>query len=114
MDWIYLSQDGDRWRALVNTVLNLRDPQNVGDFRVAERHEASQGLNCTEDVGNCFDVLSGRASEFFIRSSDLDFYHGVSCWKPDQGYLQTVATSQAIPGPKLLKAVNKLGNECAT
>jgi hypothetical protein len=24
MDWIYLAQDGDQWRALVNTVMNLR------------------------------------------------------------------------------------------
>jgi hypothetical protein len=29
MDWIDLGQDGDRWRALVNTVMNLRIPQNV-------------------------------------------------------------------------------------
>jgi hypothetical protein len=25
-DWIDMAQDGDQWRALVNTVLNLRVP----------------------------------------------------------------------------------------
>jgi hypothetical protein len=31
MDWIELAKDRDRWRVLVNVVMNLRVQQNVGN-----------------------------------------------------------------------------------
>jgi hypothetical protein len=32
MGWIDLAQDRDQWRALVNTIMNLHVPLNVGKF----------------------------------------------------------------------------------
>jgi hypothetical protein len=37
VDWIGLVQDMNRWRVIVNSVLNLRAPRMLGNYRVASR-----------------------------------------------------------------------------
>jgi len=32
MDWIDLAMDRDRWRVLVNAIMNLQIPQNAGNL----------------------------------------------------------------------------------
>jgi hypothetical protein len=32
VDWIDVAQDRDQWRALMNTIMNLRVPSNAGSF----------------------------------------------------------------------------------
>jgi hypothetical protein len=35
LDWIHLAQDSAQWRALVNTVMNLRVPSEAGNLLVS-------------------------------------------------------------------------------
>jgi hypothetical protein len=42
VDWINLAQDTDRWRALVNTALNLRVSQKAGNLKTNREILASQ------------------------------------------------------------------------
>jgi hypothetical protein len=37
MDWVGLAEDSDMWKALVNSVLNLRVPQNAGKLACVQR-----------------------------------------------------------------------------
>jgi len=51
MDWIGLARHSNRWRILVNAVMNLRVPLNTGAFFTSEELLASrEGLCSTELV----------------------------------------------------------------
>jgi hypothetical protein len=50
IDWIDVAQDRDRWRAVVYTVMNLRIPQNVGNFLSGLRRFSFSGKTLLHGV----------------------------------------------------------------
>jgi hypothetical protein len=63
MDWIDLAHDRDQWRALVNTVMNLRVLQKAGKFlsgcTIGSFSRRAQLLNPMKSYLNAYSVDSG-------------------------------------------------------
>jgi hypothetical protein len=52
VDWIGLAKDRNRWRALVNSVLNLQVPLNAGKLSSGTQLVSSQVLLCSVKLGS--------------------------------------------------------------
>jgi hypothetical protein len=105
MDWIDLAQNRDQWRALVNTVMNLRAPWNIGKFlsscTIGGFSRRAQLLLVKEDIKICEDdnlirlfcfwtlsiyfLFKTRRFGYLILSPSLDKkptqLGPISCWR---------------------------------
>jgi hypothetical protein len=50
VDWIGLAQDKYRWRALVNSVMNIRVPYNVGNYRMVAQLVACRAVHSSKEL----------------------------------------------------------------
>ena len=53
MDWIDLTRDRDRWRAVNNTVMNHRVPLNAGNFLTSCEPVSFLGRTLLHGVSKC-------------------------------------------------------------
>jgi hypothetical protein len=69
INWIYLAQDKDRWRVLVNTVMNLRDPSNAVKFLSSSGCFSFSGRTLLHGVGR--NVFTARYEMSMRNSGNL-------------------------------------------
>jgi hypothetical protein len=68
MEWIVLAQDGDSWRDLMNTVMNLQFPRNVGNFLTSRGHVSFSRRTLLHSVSHV-RCVKGENKECLISST---------------------------------------------
>ena len=59
-DWINLVHNRERWKFLMNAVMNLRVPQNARNFLIAEDMLASQEGLCSMELVSYHEINAIR------------------------------------------------------
>lgn len=73
LDWIHLAHDRYRWQAVVNTVLNLHIPFNVGNFLTSQGTSSFSRRTVLHAVGLMLQPLTAHELGFQFIASGAKF-----------------------------------------
>jgi hypothetical protein len=128
MDWIDLAQDGSRWRAVVNSVLNLRVPWNAEKLSSGLTSSGlsssalllvsynSEVINYTFVFHNLWQLLSKREFWYFLKFGRQSSGSGLesreygrsdpSHWPHNTLYPQKLALTSPTSGGRLVGIIH--------